>query len=81
MGGHRRMLITESVLGSYLACWNASIKAPGNVDYPWGAPEPSPAPDRRFSGDAITGPASGLNTAATNSSQAQVTAWPLRPAA
>ncbi|KAJ9509680.1 hypothetical protein QJQ45_011325 [Haematococcus lacustris] len=134
MGGHRRMLITEvgggsdlsrsvpcnqSVLGSYLACWNASIKAPGNVDYPWGAPElvqvsllvlllrlwrlmqisyptdgtpwgahiTGPYPDGSsylvswFSGDATTGPASGLNTAATNSSQAQVTAWPLRPAA
>ncbi|KAL6758152.1 Metallo-dependent phosphatase-like protein [Haematococcus lacustris] len=116
MGGHRRMLITEvgggsdlsrsvpcnqSVLGSYLACWNASIKAPGNVDYPWGAPEISyptdgtpwgahitgPYPDGSsylvswFSGDATTGAASGLNTSATNSSQAQVTAWPLRPAA
>lgn len=34
-----------------------------------------------YSGDATTGPASGLNTSATNSSQAQVTAWPLRPAA
>lgn len=50
------MPCNQSVLGSYLACWNASIKAPGNVDYPWGAPEISYPTDGTPWGAHITGP-------------------------